>query len=158
MYYKLEAFILNHQAAEMLPDNFRHLHRFRLNDQLALAPVTRQLYQEVVATFGKAADDPYEDVVCFIGLHPAGGARWGLLGRGRSWAAPAGVEARAAVGVVEQLDGVDDAEPHAGEARAGGELHVAARVARGEKFGAGLAHVPELLREHARRQLRLQKV
>lgn len=31
---KLEAFILDHQAAEMLPDNLRHLHRFRLNDQL----------------------------------------------------------------------------------------------------------------------------
>src|SRR5215204_3014539 len=71
MYYKLEAFILNHQAAEMLPDNLRHLHRFRLNDRLALVPVTRRLYKEVVATFGEARDDPYEDVVCFIALHPA---------------------------------------------------------------------------------------
>jgi hypothetical protein len=61
--HKLEAFILNHRAAEMLPDNLRHLHRFRLSDHLTLVPVTRQLLQEVVATFGeyKAEDDPYED-------------------------------------------------------------------------------------------------
>ena len=47
----------------MLPDNLRHLHRFRLSDHLTLVPVTRQLLQEVVATFGayKAEDDPYED-------------------------------------------------------------------------------------------------
>lgn len=70
MGHKLEAFILNHQAAEMLPDNLRHLHRCRLSDQLALVPVTRQLYQEVVATFGEARDDPYDDTL-FIGLHPA---------------------------------------------------------------------------------------
>src|SRR5215216_7504398 len=69
MSYKLEAFILNHQAAEMLPDNLRHLHRFRLNDQLALVPVTRHLYKEVVATFGEARDDPYDDTL-FIALHP----------------------------------------------------------------------------------------
>jgi hypothetical protein len=50
---KLEAFILNHQAAEMLPDNLRHLHRCRLSDRLALVPITRQLVQEVVATFGE---------------------------------------------------------------------------------------------------------
>jgi hypothetical protein len=67
---KLEAFILNHKAAEMLPDNLRHLHRFRLSDQLTLVPVTRQLYKEVVATFGKAMDDSYEDSL-FIRLHPA---------------------------------------------------------------------------------------
>jgi hypothetical protein len=61
--HKLEAFILNHQAAEMLPDNLRHLHRFRLSDHLTLVPVTRQLWQEVEAIFGKykAEDDPYED-------------------------------------------------------------------------------------------------
>ena len=61
--YKLEAFILNHRAAEMLPDNLRHLHRFRLSDHLTLTPVTRQLWQEVEAIFGKykAEDDPYED-------------------------------------------------------------------------------------------------
>ena len=60
---KLEAFILNHRAAEMLPDDLRHLHRFRLNDHVTLVPVTSQLVQEVVATFGKyeAKDDPYED-------------------------------------------------------------------------------------------------
>src|ERR1044072_6244507 len=47
----------------MLPDNLRHLHRFRLNDHLTLVPVTRQLLQEAVATFGeyKAEDDPYAD-------------------------------------------------------------------------------------------------
>jgi hypothetical protein len=67
---KLEAFILNHQAAEMLPDNLRHLHRCRLSDQLALVPVTRDLYKEVVATFGEARDDPYGDSL-FIALHPA---------------------------------------------------------------------------------------
>ena len=63
MGHKLEAFILNHRAAEMMPDNLRHLHRFRLSDHLTLVPVTRQLLQEVVATFGeyKAEDDPYED-------------------------------------------------------------------------------------------------
>jgi hypothetical protein len=63
--HKLEAFILNHQAAEMLPDNLRHLHRFRLSDHLTLVPVTRQLLQEVVATFGeyKPEDDPYEDTL-----------------------------------------------------------------------------------------------
>ena len=70
MSYKLEAFILNHKAAEMLPDNLRHLHRFRLNDRLALVPVTRQLYKEVVATFGAARDDPYDDTL-FMRLHPA---------------------------------------------------------------------------------------
>ena len=61
--HKLEAFILNHRAAEMLPDNLRHLHRFRLSDHLTLVPVTSQLVQEVVATFGKydPRDDPYED-------------------------------------------------------------------------------------------------
>jgi hypothetical protein len=61
--YKLEAFILNHRAAGMLPDNLRHLHRFRLSDHLTLVPVTRQLWQEVEAIFGKykAEDDPYED-------------------------------------------------------------------------------------------------
>jgi hypothetical protein len=61
--HKLEAFILNQRAAEMLPDGLRHLHRFRLSDHLTLVPVTRQLLQEVVATFGayKAEDDPYED-------------------------------------------------------------------------------------------------
>lgn len=68
MSYKLEAFILNHQAAEMLPDDLRHLHRFRLDDRLALVPVTRQLYKEVVTTFGKADHDPYE---VFHGLNPA---------------------------------------------------------------------------------------
>jgi hypothetical protein len=69
---KLEAFILNHQAAEMLPDNLRHLHRCRLSDRLTLVPVTRQLCKEVVATFGKyeAEDDPYEDSL-FTRLHPA---------------------------------------------------------------------------------------
>ena len=69
---KLEAFILNHQAAEMLPNNLRHLHRCRLNDRLTLVPVTRQLLQEVVATFGeyKPEDDPYEDSL-FTRLHPA---------------------------------------------------------------------------------------
>ncbi len=63
MSYKLEAFILNHRAAEMLPGDLRHLHRCRLSDRLTLVPVTRQLLQEVVATFGeyKAEDDPYED-------------------------------------------------------------------------------------------------
>jgi hypothetical protein len=68
--YKLEAFILNHQAAEMLPDNLRHLHRFRLSDHLTLVPVTDQLLKEVVATFGeyKAEDDPYEDsfLMCLL--------------------------------------------------------------------------------------------
>ena len=69
MSYKLEAFILNHKAAAMLPDYLRHLHCFRLNDQLALVPSTRQLYKEVVATFGEAKDDPYDDTL-FIRLHP----------------------------------------------------------------------------------------
>ena len=69
---KLEAFILNHQAAEMLPDDLRHLHRCRLSDQLTLVPVTDQLYKEVEAAFGKyeARDDPYEDSL-FTRLHPA---------------------------------------------------------------------------------------
>ena len=67
---KLEAFILNHQAAEMLPDNLRQLHRCRLSDQLTLVPVTRDLYKEVVATFGEARDDSYEDSL-LIALHPA---------------------------------------------------------------------------------------
>jgi hypothetical protein len=69
---KLEAFILNHQAAELLPDNLRHLHRCRLSDQLTLVPVTDRLCKEVVATFGKyeAKDDPYEDSL-FTRLHPA---------------------------------------------------------------------------------------
>lgn len=63
MGHKLEAFILNHRAAEMLPDNLRHLHRFRLSDHVTLVPVTRQLWQEVEAIFGKykAEDDPYAD-------------------------------------------------------------------------------------------------
>lgn len=69
---KLEAFILNQQAAERLPDTLRHLHRCRLSDRLMLVPVTAQLYNEVVATFGKhqAKDDPYEDSL-FTRLHPA---------------------------------------------------------------------------------------
>ena|SRR5215207_7174120 len=69
---KLEAFILNQQAAELLPNSLRRLHRCRLNDRLALVPVTSQLYSEVVATFGKyeARDDPYEDSL-FTRLHPA---------------------------------------------------------------------------------------
>jgi hypothetical protein len=69
---KLEAFILNHQAAEMLPDNLLRLHRCRLSDRLTLVPVTEQLYKEVVATFGRyeAEDDPYEDSL-FTRLHPA---------------------------------------------------------------------------------------
>jgi hypothetical protein len=69
---KIEAFILNHRAAEMLPDNLRHLHRCRLSDRLTLVPVTRQLCKEVVATFGeyRAEDDPYEDSL-FIKLLPA---------------------------------------------------------------------------------------
>lgn len=72
MGYKLEAFILNRRAAEMLPDNLRHLHRFRLSDHLTLAPVTRQLVQEVVATFGeyKAEDDPYADSLLMRLLPP----------------------------------------------------------------------------------------
>lgn len=70
--YKLEAFILNHRSAEMLPDNLSHLHRFRLSDHLTLVPVTRQLVQEVVATFGeyKAEDDPYEDSLLMRLLPP----------------------------------------------------------------------------------------
>ena len=70
--HKLEAFILNHRAAEMLPDNLRHLHRFRLSDHLTLVPVTRQLLQEVVATFGeyKPEDDPYEDSLLMRLLPP----------------------------------------------------------------------------------------
>jgi hypothetical protein len=70
--YKLEAFILNQRAAEMLPDNLRHLHRFRLSDHLTLAPVTRQLLQEVEATFGKykAEDDPYADTLLMRLLPP----------------------------------------------------------------------------------------
>ena len=70
--YKLEAFLLNHRAAEMLPDNLRHLHRFRLTDHLTLVPVTRQLVQEVVATFGKykAEDDPYADSLLMRLLPP----------------------------------------------------------------------------------------
>ena len=69
---KLEAFILNHQAAEMLPHDLRHLHRCRLSDRLTLVPVTRQLCEEVVAAFGeyKAEEDPYEDSL-FMRLHPA---------------------------------------------------------------------------------------
>src|SRR4051812_10993793 len=69
MGYKLEAFILNHEAAEMLPGDLLHLHRFRLDDQLTLVPLTRQLYKELVETFGKAEDDPYDDT--FYRLHPA---------------------------------------------------------------------------------------
>ncbi|NJN96516.1 MAG: hypothetical protein HC875_21615 [Anaerolineales bacterium] len=65
---KLEAFILNHKAADMLPGTLRHLHHCRLDDRLALIPVTRQLYQEVVATFGEARDDPYP---MFFALAPA---------------------------------------------------------------------------------------
>ena len=67
---KLEAFFLNHRAAEMLPNNLRHLHRCRLNDQITLVPVTRQLCKEVMATFGEDWDDPYEDSL-FIRLLPA---------------------------------------------------------------------------------------
>ena len=69
---KLEAFILNHRAAEMLPDNLRHLHRFRLSDHITLVPVTSQLVQEVVATFGKyeAKDDPYADTFLMRLLPP----------------------------------------------------------------------------------------
>ena len=72
MGHKLEAFILNHRAAEMLPDNLRHLHRFRLSDQVTLVPVTRQLLQEVVVTFGKyeAKDDPYADTLLMRLLPP----------------------------------------------------------------------------------------
>ncbi len=49
----------------MLPDNLRHLHHFRLSDHVTLVPVTRQLLQEVVATFGEyeAKDDPYADTL-----------------------------------------------------------------------------------------------
>jgi hypothetical protein len=70
--YRLEAFILNHQAAEMLPDNLGHLHRFRLSDRITLVPVTTRLCKEVGATFGRyeARDDPYEDTL-FMRLHPA---------------------------------------------------------------------------------------
>jgi len=70
--YQLEAFLLNHRAAEMLPDNLRHLHRFQLSDRITLVPVTGQLYKEVVATLGeyKAEEDPYEDTL-FMMLHPA---------------------------------------------------------------------------------------
>jgi hypothetical protein len=67
--YKLEAFILSHEAAEMLPGCLRHLHRFRLDDRLTLVPFTSQLCHEVVETFGKAEDDPYDDM--FYRLHPA---------------------------------------------------------------------------------------
>ena len=67
---KLEAFFLNHQAAEMLPDNLRHLRRCRLSDRLTLVPVTRQLCKEVAATVGEDMDDPYEDSL-FTRLHPA---------------------------------------------------------------------------------------
>ena len=72
MGHKLEAFILNHRAAEMLPDNLLHLHRCPLSDHLTLVPVTRQLLQEVVATFGKyeAEDDPYEDSLLMRLLPP----------------------------------------------------------------------------------------
>ena len=72
MGHKLEAFILNHRAAEMLPDNLRHLHRFRLSDHVTLVPVTRQLVQEVVATFGEyvAEDDPYADTLLMRLLPP----------------------------------------------------------------------------------------
>ena len=70
MSYKLEAFILNHRAADMLPDNLRHLHRFPLGDKLTLVPCTRQLYNEVRTTFGEPKHDPYEDTL-FTGLHPA---------------------------------------------------------------------------------------
>jgi hypothetical protein len=69
MGYKLEAFVLGREAAEMLPDDLRHLHRFRLDDRLALVPFTRRLYKEVVEAFGKAAGDPYDDT--FHRLHPA---------------------------------------------------------------------------------------
>ena len=56
----------------MLPDNLRHLHRFRLSDHVTLVPVTRQLVQEVVATFGeyKAEDDPYADTFLMRLLPP----------------------------------------------------------------------------------------
>ena len=72
MGYKLEAFILNHRAAEMLPDDLRHLHRFRLSDHLTLVPVTGQLLREVVATFGEyeAKDDPYADTLLMRLLPP----------------------------------------------------------------------------------------
>jgi hypothetical protein len=70
--YRLEAFSLDQQAAEMLPDNLRQLHRFRLSDQITPVRVTSQLCKEVVATFGEyeAKDDPYEGTL-FMRLHPA---------------------------------------------------------------------------------------
>ena len=69
---KLEAFVLNHQAAVTLPVNLRHLHLCRFSDRLTLVPVTDQLCNEVVATYGnyQAKDDPYEDSL-FARLHPA---------------------------------------------------------------------------------------
>jgi hypothetical protein len=82
MGYKLEAFILSHEAAEMLPHNLRHLHRFRLDDQLTLIPSTRQLYKEVLETFGKAEGDPHDDT--FHRLHPA----LGRIAAGISSASP----------------------------------------------------------------------
>jgi|SRR5215213_676680 len=68
MGHKLEAFILGHRAAEMMPDKLRHLHRFRLDDRLALIPATGRLYKEVVTTFGEAEDD-MDDM--FYALAPA---------------------------------------------------------------------------------------
>lgn len=70
--YKLEAFIVNPRAAARLPDTLQHLHRVRLNDHLTLVPVTRQLVQEVVATFGdyEAKDDPYADSLLMRLLPP----------------------------------------------------------------------------------------
>ena len=69
---KLEAFILNHGAAELMPRDLRHLHRCRLNDRVTLVPVTRQLCEEVEAVYGeyRAEEDPYEDSL-FNRLHPA---------------------------------------------------------------------------------------
>src|SRR5688500_1821718 len=56
----------------MLPDDLPHLHRIRLSDHLTLVPVTSQLLQQVVATFGeyKSEDDPYEDSLLMRLLPP----------------------------------------------------------------------------------------
>jgi hypothetical protein len=82
MGYKLEAFILSHEAAEMLPGYLRHLHRFRLDDRLTLVPFTSRLCKEVAETFGKAEGDPYDDM--FYRLHPA----LGRIAAGISSASP----------------------------------------------------------------------
>jgi hypothetical protein len=57
MGHKLEAFILNHRAAEMMPDTLQHLHRFRLDERLTLIPALGPLYREVVTAFGEAEDN-----------------------------------------------------------------------------------------------------